>query len=141
MSQSHVLFTNGPNDTFRVWIDPSTGTLEAGVFTRTSYAHWMMQTSTSVGITSNKWYHVVFTYDGKRLTLYRNGKQVNYEDINQGNVVVSQYPVTFGGFTSMNGGTFSQFNGYLDEVVFFDLALSLDGAFRIFDELKHCYAP
>ena len=98
----------------------------------------MTKTSAFIVITSNRWYHVVFTYDGKRVTLYGDDNQENYEDVDEVKEAVSQYAVSFGGF--MDEYPHSQLNGYLDEVVFFDFALSRDDASRIYNEQKQCYA-
>ena len=142
VNQPEMLFTNKPNDSFNIWVLSNSNELRAGVFTGSSYSHWIMENTPSLGIIGNKWHHVVFTYDGKDMALYMNNDFsmfVKNTYFNVGDMYVSQYSVTFGGFINMNGDPVSQFKGYLDEVIFFNSALSFADVSRIFDEQKDCY--
>ena len=140
-TQSYMLLTNGPYDSFSIRVDADTNRLKANVLTGAFESNWIMDAITAkVEITKNKWHHFLFAFDGERMSLNMRNSDSHDSNVrgNIGNMYVSQSAVTFGGYFD-GENPFSPFKGYLDEVIFFDLALSRPDADRIFNEQQDCY--
>lgn len=74
----------------------------------------------------NAWTHVVGTYDGKDLKTYVNGVLGGSLPMAEG-IFASDTPILIGGYgptTPVAYGTNRHFNGIIDEVLFYDDALS-----------------
>ena len=83
---------------------------------RSNYTSDLAGTTT---IIQDKWYHGVVTYDGTTRKIYINGVFDNASDT-PASAAISNQPLTIGVYP---GGT-SSFNGELNELCFFDYALS-----------------
>ncbi len=69
---------------------------------------------------TNRWYHLVLTYDGQNLKLYVNGLLSNTQTIN-GMLLTNSEPLVIGS----NGGTADFFHGRIDEIVIYSRAINL----------------
>jgi hypothetical protein len=67
----------------------------------------------------NEWYHVVGTNNGSLITIYVNGVAERTKDLT-GSMRTSLIPVTIG----FDEGLDSYFNGVIDDVAIYDMALS-----------------
>jgi prepilin-type N-terminal cleavage/methylation domain-containing protein len=85
----------------------------------------------------NKWYHFVGTYDGSYIRMYKDGALVASTS-QTGNLAVSDYTVKIGTFQ----GTNYNFNGLIDDVRVYSLALSQAEIQKHYAEglLKHQFA-
>jgi len=80
-----------------------------------------------------RWYHMALTYDGTTANLYVDGENVASTD-GQGEIMYDDRPVRIGVLSS---GTGSAFDGFIDEVGLFDVALGLEDVAAIMtDGLK-----
>jgi len=71
---------------------------------------------------ADTWYHMVLTYDGTTVTLYLDG--VNIASGNgQGEIMYDDQPVRIG---ILSNGPYSAFDGFIDEVALFDVALGAE---------------
>lgn len=70
-------------------------------------------------VTAGAWHHVVGTYDGTKLVLYRNGVAVQSASVT-GAILLALTPLAVGAMT----GSGTSFDGTLDEVALYDSALS-----------------
>ena len=66
----------------------------------------------------DQWYHIVGTYDGEKITIYIDGEWKNSLS-KDGTLNTNELPVFIG-----TGDGFKPFNGAIDEVVFYNKALS-----------------
>ncbi|MBD2679207.1 MULTISPECIES: DUF4347 domain-containing protein [Nostoc] len=75
--------------------------------------------------TTNRWVHLVGTYDGSLLRLYVDGVQIGSNPVT-GNILVDNNPVTIGAAENYGEGTplGDRFNGLIDEVRIYNRALS-----------------
>ncbi|MCP4607154.1 MAG: LamG domain-containing protein [Planctomycetes bacterium] len=79
-------------------------------------------TATWVGssaLEADTWYHMVLTYDGTAVTLYLDGVNVASSD-GQGEIMYDDQPVRIGTHSQDTGAAF---DGFIDEVALFDVAL------------------
>lgn len=67
----------------------------------------------------NKWYHLVMTYDGSAMRIYRDGELTNVWTGISGTITTDNFPLDIG--TRFQGGYY--FNGLLDEVHIYNKAL------------------
>lgn len=67
----------------------------------------------------NQWVHVVVTYNGSKMKIYRNGVEVASANAS-GNIATNSSPVYLG----MNTGGYSPWNGKLDNLTLYTKALS-----------------
>jgi len=68
---------------------------------------------------SNEWYHIAVTYDGAVLKLYVNGQLNNSRNVS-GTLNLNSRPASIGS----DNGAQKFFNGLIDEVKFFNAALT-----------------
>ncbi|MHC4510944.1 MAG: LamG-like jellyroll fold domain-containing protein [Planctomycetota bacterium] len=68
---------------------------------------------------ANTWYHMVLTFDGTTATLYLDGENVA-SGAGQGQIMYDDQPVRIGCLSDSIG---SVFDGFIDEVALFDVAL------------------
>jgi hypothetical protein len=68
----------------------------------------------------NEWVHNAATYDGSKMKVFENGKEIGTIDANK-KINVTENPVWIG-----NDGYQQHFNGILDEVAIFNVALTVD---------------
>jgi hypothetical protein len=75
--------------------------------------------------TTDRWVHMVGTYDGSMLRLYVDGVQIGSSPLT-GNILVDNNPVTIGAAENYGEGTplGDRFNGLIDEVRIYNRALS-----------------
>jgi len=71
---------------------------------------------------ADTWYHMVITYDGTTATLYLDGVNVASGD-GQGEIMYDDQPVRIGVLSNTIG---SAFDGFIDEVALFDVALEAE---------------
>ncbi len=71
---------------------------------------------------ADTWYHMVLTYDGTTATLYLDGVNVASGD-GQGEIMYDDQPVRIGVLSNTIG---SAFDGFIDEVALFDVALEAE---------------
>ncbi|WP_431135329.1 BspA family leucine-rich repeat surface protein [Psychroserpens mesophilus] len=74
------------------------------------------------GITSNRWYHVVITYNGTSYTLYVDGIQRNSSA--GPNPAANANDMLLGAMSRPNNIPANYFNGWMDELRFWNVALS-----------------
>ena len=79
---------------------------------------------TAGGITANRWYHIVVTYDGTNYTLYVDGFQRNFTAAASPNPNTAN--MLLGAMSRPNDTPVNYFNGWLDEVRIWDTALNLE---------------
>jgi hypothetical protein len=96
--------------------DPHYGEIE---FALPGPPHKIIYSKTNVWA-SAKWYHLAFTYDGSNMRVYVNGVLDNTLAAT-GNIVTSGFPMSLGSYCL---GTFSFFEGALDELAIYDYARS-----------------
>jgi hypothetical protein len=82
-------------------------------------------------ITVNNWHHVVGTYDGNTLTLYRNGSSVGTPVATTGNITNSSKTLTLG----VRGGQY--FDGRISNAKTYNRALSAAEILQNYNALKH----
>ena len=71
---------------------------------------------------ADTWYHMALTYDGTTATLYLDGENVSSNPgAGQGEVMYDDQPVRIGVHSDSTGGAF---DGFIDEVALFDVALA-----------------
>jgi hypothetical protein len=75
--------------------------------------------------TTDRWVHMVGTYDGSMMRLYVDGVQIGSSPLT-GNILVDNNPVTIGAAENYGEGTplGDRFNGLIDEVRIYNRALS-----------------
>ncbi|MBW7990688.1 MAG: LamG domain-containing protein [Planctomycetes bacterium] len=71
---------------------------------------------------ADTWYHMVLTYDGTTATLYLDGVNVASGD-GQGEIMYDDQPVRIGTHSHDTGAAF---DGFIDEVALFDVALEAE---------------
>ncbi|WP_456440264.1 BspA family leucine-rich repeat surface protein [Psychroserpens sp.] len=74
------------------------------------------------GITSNRWYHVAVTYNGADYTIYIDGIQRNSSA--GPNPIANTNNMLLGAMSRTNNTSVNYFNGWLDELRFWNTALS-----------------
>ena len=77
---------------------------------------------TGPAIEADTWYHMALTYDGTAATLYLNGENVS-SNPGQGEIMYDDQPVRIGVHSNDTG---SPFDGFIDEVALFDVALAAE---------------
>jgi Concanavalin A-like lectin/glucanases superfamily len=92
---------------------------------------------------SGEWHYIVGTYDGRKLQLYVDGAKSGNPFLTGGNIS-PMLPDSFISFGSEDGRTCSPdcigtryFNGLIDEVKFYNRALSADEIKANYDSLKN----
>lgn len=85
------------------------------------YANSSFNLSTG-GITANRWYHIAVTYDGTNYSLYVDGILRNSSSGSAPNP--NTHHMLFGAMNRSNGIPLHHFNGWIDEVRFWNLTLS-----------------
>ncbi len=71
---------------------------------------------------ADTWYHMVLTYNGTTATLYLDGVNVA-TGTGQGEIMYDDQPVRIG---ILSNGPYSAFDGFIDEVALFDVALEAE---------------
>ena len=74
---------------------------------------------TGPAVQANTWYHTALTFDGTAATLYLDGENVA-SNPGQGQIMYDDRPVRIG---ILSSGTASAFDGFIDEVALFNVAL------------------
>jgi len=98
---------------FRVHQD---GFLQAGLtFGPGNTATWL----SGPAIEADTWYHMVITYDGTTAILYLDGEEIA-NDAGQGEIMYDDQPVRIG---MLSNGPYSAFDGFIDDVALFNVAL------------------
>jgi hypothetical protein len=77
---------------------------------------------TGPALEADTWYHMALTYDGTTATLYLDGVNVASGD-GQGEIMYDDQPVRIGVHSN---DTSSPFDGFIDEVALFDVALEAE---------------
>ncbi len=81
-------------------------------------------TQLSTALVDDRWHHVVAVYDGSRKSFYVNGELSGSQEV-VGTMLTNDAPVLLGANADLLGSADERrFHGSLDEVVFFDRALS-----------------
>jgi hypothetical protein len=78
---------------------------------------------------ADTWYHMVLTYDGTTAALYLDGENVATTD-GQGEIMYDDQPVRIG---IMSNNSWSPFDGYIDEVALFNVALEAEDIVSIME--------
>jgi hypothetical protein len=79
---------------------------------------------TGPALEANTWYHMALTYDGTTATLYLDGENVSSNPgAGQGEIMYDDQPVRIGVHSHDTG---SPFDGFIDEVALFDVALEAE---------------
>jgi len=104
--------------------------LEGGNWTTTNTNQGV--TTANGSIVVNQWYHVVLSYDGTTLKMYKNGQLVGSRvaTISYANQI--QFLIGGAGDGPSPGGIYGGFNGKIDDVGFWDRALT-------FNEVQELY--
>jgi chitodextrinase len=134
---------NSPNATISFWINPTAFPAQGEAYLL-SFGGWQQRWKISMPnhgkpvftthaggnccsdmdsgtpLTVGSWTHVVMTHDGTKDIIYFNGVQVNEKNV-AGALDVTTYPLGIG-FDPIDNANY--FNGALDEVQLFDLALT-----------------
>jgi hypothetical protein len=108
---------------FRVHQD---GTVQAGLAFGPGNATTFV---TGPAIQANTWYHMALTFDGTTATLYLDGVNVA-SGAGQGKIMYDNQPVRIGSLSNAVG---SAFDGFIDEVALFNMALEADDIQTIMD--------
>jgi hypothetical protein len=77
---------------------------------------------TGPALEADTWYHMALTYDGTTAILYLNGENVS-SNPGQGEVMYDDQPVRIG---THSNDTSSAFDGFIDEVALFNVALEAE---------------
>lgn len=95
-------------------------------------------TTVKAEIPHDKWSHVAGTFDGETLSFYLNGKQVDSKNLKTAGLIPANTdapiqhtttPLIFGGDQGQSYG----WQGRMDEIVFYNRALSGDDIWRLYD--------
>ncbi|UCD49023.1 MAG: discoidin domain-containing protein, partial [Phycisphaerales bacterium] len=84
---------------------------------------------TGPSLEADRWYHMALTFDGTTATLYLDGELVA-TGAGQGDIMYDDQPVRIGVHSQDTGAAF---DGFLDEVALFDVALEIDDIQLIMD--------
>ncbi|MHC4533435.1 MAG: LamG domain-containing protein [Planctomycetota bacterium] len=94
-------------------------------YAQAALAHAPGNTATWLGgptLEADTWYHMVLTYDGTTAILYLDGINVASSD-GQGEIMYDDQPVRIG---ILSNGMWSPFDGFIDEVALFNVALEAE---------------
>jgi len=83
-------------------------------------------------IQPNHWYHVAGTFSPGRLRLYVNGRLAVENEIPTQQITPTRHALVIGNFAGRRNN--SPFNGLIDEVCLFDIALDAEQIFQIAQE-------
>ena len=116
-----------PWEVYALDVKRNTGEIRFILSDGTSYYEngWHSVVST---LALNQWNHIVGTYDGRTMKLYANKSLVNSKDVNL-NIGVNNQDVFIGRWLSG-----SCINGFIDDVMIFNRALSIAEIEEIYDE-------
>ncbi|UCC97398.1 MAG: hypothetical protein JSW66_16325, partial [Phycisphaerales bacterium] len=81
-------------------------------------------------IEANTWYHMALTFDGTTATLYLDGENVASQ-VGQGEIMYDNQPVRIGSLSDSIG---SVFDGFIDEVALFNVALGANDIHTIVNQ-------
>ncbi len=96
--------------------------LEGGNWTTTNTNQGV--TSANGSIVVNQWYHVVLSYDGTTIKMYKDGQQVGSRAATISYANQIQFLIGGAGDGPSPGGIYGGFNGKIDDVGFWDRALT-----------------
>ena len=85
---------------------------------------------TGPAVQANTWYHAALTFDGANAALYLNGENVA-GGAGQGQIMYDDRPVRIG---ILSSGTGSAFDGFIDEVALFNVALDANSVGAIMND-------
>jgi len=127
-----TFFAGGSSVPNHVYNYGTTSSSSVGYFTTTSAAHYSttanMHGQTTANHSINTWYHYVFTYDGTKSRIYRNGvllgtKAVPFNTVNNGDLFRL-------GLTE--AGASNYFLGAMDDLQIYSRALSASEVFHLY---------
>ena len=98
--------------------------LEGGNWTTTNTNQGV--TTANGSIVVNQWYHVVLSYDGTNLKMYKDGQLVGSRAATISYANQIQFLIGGAGDGPNPGGIYGGFNGKIDDVGFWDRALTLN---------------
>lgn len=129
------------NFTISAWINPDNVTGGKYIFIKNGPVYFYLNGSSLIGtfyngtsaftttsntgvVSAGTWKHVVFTYDGSKIRLYVGGSTV--QEANASGTPGSNGYAAIGIYNNggQNGGTSSPFKGYIDDLRFYNRALS-----------------
>ncbi len=95
--------------------------------------HWHWDGGHSFPVEEGIWYHVLFTYDGEKQRIYKNGVEI-YSREESGDIGSNSYKLLIGARGSDTPNSF--FNGYIDEFKIFNRALTPSNIQKIYNNEK-----
>lgn len=95
--------------------------------------NWLTAVTSSAALTLSNWHHVACSFDGKQLSVVLNGVQTGTVALVSA-IGTSTNTLVFG---RDNGGTYSDFNGVIDEVRIYNAAMTSDSI----RQRLYLYAP
>ncbi len=104
--------------------------LEGGQWTTATTGQPLFSQDGSVSI--NQWYHAAMTYDGTTLKMYLNGALVGSRAATLSYANQVQFLIGGAGDGPSPGGIYGGFNGKLDDIGFWNKALTADEIFKIY---------
>ena len=75
----------------------------------------------------NQWVFISATVEGNMLRLFRNGDQIGEVQINESPIFSNQYPISIGATINTNGVIDEYFNGLIDELSIWPIAMDENG--------------
>ena len=75
----------------------------------------------------NQWVFISATVEGNTLRLFRNGDQLGEVQINDSPIFSSEYPFAIGATTNLNGVIDEHFDGFIDELSIWPVAMDENG--------------
>ncbi|WP_102797715.1 LamG domain-containing protein [Bowmanella denitrificans] len=122
------LINNGMgNQTFDIRMGREAG--GSFLFAKSTWQNGSTSSSSTNDITIGKWHHVAVVLKDGSSKLYVDGRFIRESSTNPGDLLTYNRPVIFG--ANANGKDHENLNGALDDIIFFDRALSEEAIISI----------